>query len=159
MELLLIGFGFALTTFMAFAWMGLPFLVHELIKGPREQHMSVFSLSSVPAVLESRTVDEFIQTLKDDGKRGAYNQVWSNMRKLLMDIKKHRQAYPAEIEDLRVFALSQLRYNIEHSPVADSLETAKFRDLAEQSVMLEVMHDIYVADCKASRTKLPNRLS
>lgn len=121
--------------------------------------MSPFSLSSVPAVLESRTVYEFIQSLKDEAKAGAYDQVMSNMRKLLLDIKKHRQAYPAEIEDLRTFALSQLRYNIEHSPAHDSLETAKFRDLAEQYVLMEVMHEIYIADCKASRTKLPNRLS
>jgi len=139
MELLLIGFGFALVTFMAFVWMGL-------------------SLSSVPAVLESRTVYEFIQTLKDEGKVGAFNQVMSNVRKLLLDIKKHRQAYPEEIEDLKVFTLSQLRYNIEHSPVKNSLETAKFRELAEQFVLMEVMHEIYVADCKASRTKLPNSL-
>jgi hypothetical protein len=155
MESLMIGFGFALVTFMAFTWMGLPFMVIALFRGPRVQRMSTFSLSSVPAVLEARTVDEFIQTLKDDGKRGAYNQVWSNMRKLLMDIKKHRAAYPAEIEDLKAFALTQLRYNIEHSPARDSLETGKFRELAEQAVMMEVMHEIFVADCKAARTKLP----
>lgn len=158
MELLLIGFGFAVTVFMAFVWMGLPALVLAIAKGPRERKLSVFSLSSVPAVLESRTVYEFIQTLKDEAKTSAYGQVMSNMRKLLMDIKKHRQAYPSEIEDLKAFVLSQLRYNIEHSPARDSLETAKFRDLAEQFVLIEVMHEIYVADCKASRTKLPNSL-
>jgi hypothetical protein len=158
MELFLISFGFALTTFMAFVWMGLPFLVIAIINGPKERQLSAFSLSSMPAVINSRTVEEFIQTLKDDDKRGAYNQVWSNMRKLMLDVKKHRDAYPADIEDLRAFALTQLWYNIEHSPARESLETGKFRDLAEQATMMEVMHDIYMADCKASRTKLPNRL-
>lgn len=153
MELILMGLGFALTTFCAFAWMGLPFFVMGLLRRRKGvvQKLSVFSLSSVPAIMESRTVYEFIQSLKDEGKVGAYNAVMGNMRRLLLDIKKHRQSYPAEIEALKTFVLSQLRYNIEHSPACGSLETPRFRDLAEIFVLAEVMQNIYMADCKASR--------
>jgi hypothetical protein len=159
MMMLIILFGFALTMFMAFMWMGLPFLVAAIIKGPTERQLSAFSLSSVPAVINSRTVEEFIQTLKNDDKRGAYNQVWSNMRKLLMDITKHRDAYPADINELKAFTLTQLRYNIEHSPVRESMETSKFRDLAEEAVKGEVMHDIHLADCRANRAPIISRIS
>ena len=152
MTYFLIGVGFTVVTIAAIMWVGLPWFIVGLIKRQDKatQPLSMFSLSSVPAMLESHTVYEFIQGLKNTDKRSAYDSVMSNMRKLLMDIKKHRTAYPADIEELRAFVLSQLRFNIGHSPVVNSMETPKFRELAQQFVLTEVMQDIYMADCKAS---------
>ena len=159
MEYLLIGIGAAATSFCAILWMGLPWfliaILRKRIAGAKYRtHVSAFSLSSLPAIAGARTVYEFIQGLGDADKRGVYNDVMGNMRKLLMDIKRHRTAYPAAIEELKKFVLIQLRYNIEHSAIREAFETSKFRDLAEVFVLTEVMQDIYTADCKASRSPL-----
>lgn len=152
---LLLILGFAMVIFASFVWMGLPIFILALLKGEgnlrQAVKLSAFSMSSIPVILESRTVYEFIQTLPDQAKAAAFNDIMSNMRKLLLDIKKHRATYPADIEGLKLFVLSQLRFNIERSPARSSLETAKFRELAELFVLTEVMQDIYMADCKASR--------
>ena len=156
MQYFLIGVGFTAVTFCSIMWVGLPWFVFGLMRRAKQVplQLSVFSLSSVPAIMDSRTVYEFIQSLRNVDKRGAYDAVMSVMRKLLLDIKKHRDAYPSDIDELKAFMLSQLRFNIEHSPVHNSLETGKFRDLAQNFVLREVMSDIYVSDCKASRVAL-----
>ena len=156
MQYFLIGVGFSAVVFCSIMWVGLPWFVLGLIQRAKQAplQLSVFSLSSVPAIMDSRTVYEFIQSLKNVDKRGAYDAIMSTMRKLLMDIKKHRDAYPKDIDELKAFMLSQLRFNIERSPVHNSLETNKFRDLAQNFVLRSVMDDIYTADCKASRTAL-----
>lgn len=154
MEYLLIGVGFAAVSFCSFLWLGLPWFIIALLNRPKRATVSVFSFSSVPAIMGARTVYEFIQGLKDEPKRGAYDEIMSTMRKLLMDIKKHRVTYPADIDELKRFVLSQLRFNIERSSIYAAIETAKFRDLAELFVLTDVMQDIYMADCKASRASL-----
>ena len=151
MAYILLFTGFAVVVFCSILWVGLPWFILAWLH-PTTARVSAFSLSSVPAIIGSRTVYEFIQSLKDEPKREAYTAVMSSMRRLLMDIKKHREGYPAEIDDLRAFALSQLRYTIERSPASGAVETSKFRELAEQFVLSEVMQDIYLADCRASRT-------
>jgi hypothetical protein len=157
----MIGVGFAAVIFTSIMWVGLPWFVLGLVKRSEKdpaQPMSVFSLNSLPAIMESRTVYEFIQSLKNEDKRGAYDAIMSTMRKLLMDIKKHRTAYPTEITELKAFALTQLRFNIEHSPVCKSLETSRFRELAQHFVQVQIMQDIYMTDCKDSRTALHHKV-
>jgi len=153
--ILLLILGFALTTFTAWTWMGLPFLLLGLLNKQKQRRLSMFSLSSMPAMVDSRSVYEFIQALKDTDKRAAYDLIMSNMRKLLLDISKHRAAYPEDITMLKTFVLGQLRENIKRSPAQHSVETNTFRDLAEAFVLNDVMQNIYMADCQASRTKLP----
>lgn len=157
MLLVLIVIGFALVTLSTFFWLGVPGTIFAVLAGHSKKtaKLSMFSLSSVHPILESRTVHEFIQTLPDQAKAAAYDDIMGTLRKLLLDIKKHRGNYPEDINALKQFVMSQLRYNIERSPARSALETAKFRDLAELFCMTEVMQDIYVADCKASRTRLP----
>lgn len=150
--------GMVLMTICTFFWLGLPAaLLSIVISGRRKKPatLGTFSLSSVATLLEARTVYEFIQTLPDKAKAAAYNDIMSNLRKLLLDIKKHRAAYPDDIEELRPFVLSQIRYNVEKSPARTALESSKFRELAEVYCLTEVMQDIYMSDCKAARTKLP----
>jgi len=158
MKYLLIGVGFAAVSFCSFLWLGLPWFILVLLHRHKRPIVSAFSFSSVPAIMGARTVYEFIQCLKDEPKRAAYDEVMGTMRKLLMDIKKHRAIYPADIDELKRFMLSQLRYNIEHSAIYAALETTKFRDLAEKFVLTDIMQDIYMADCKASRASLPRRI-
>lgn len=156
--LFLIAIGAALVTIAGFFWMGLPFFIYALITAHKQapvRQLSMFTISSIPAVLESKSVYEFIQTLADQAKAAAYNEIMSALRKLLLDIKKHRGGYPEDIDALKQFVMNQIRFNIERSPVRTSIETAKFRDLAEMYCLTEVMQEIYVADCKAARSKLP----
>ena len=157
MDYILVGVGCAAVMFCAEMWVGLPWFLHAYITRPAVPEVkpaSLFSLSSVPAIMESRSVYEFIQALKNEEKRSAYDKIMSVMRQLIMDIGKHRAIYPADIDELKTFMLSQLRYNIEHSTVRNCVETDKFRTLAEHFIMTGVMHDIYVADCRASRVAL-----
>jgi hypothetical protein len=152
--------GAFITAFMAFAWMGLPLFIYALRKernGTTPPLLSLFSLSSVPAMLEARTVDEFIQNLADGLKRGAYAAIMGNMRKLLLDVKRHRGGYPADIDELKSFVMSQLRYQIEHSAIRESVETGKFRELAQHAVLTDVMQDIYMNDCKTARAEAMRR--
>jgi hypothetical protein len=148
--------------FMTFTMMGLPLFIYALLyertpAGVALRVPNIFSWSSIPAMLEARTVDEFVQNLVDEPKRGAYAGIMSNMRKLLLDIKRHRIAYPADIDELKTFVLSQLRYYIERSAVRESVETGKFRELAQQAVLTDIMQDIYMNDCKLARAEAMRR--
>jgi len=153
MEFFLIGLGFGAALYCGFRWQGSQRFVNALLQG--------FKLLKPPAqsLLKPRTVYEFIQGTKDDAKRGAYAALMGNMRKLLLDIYRHRAGYPADIDELKGFILSQLRYNLERSPVCGAAETGKFRDLAENFVLTETMQKIYMADCKASREAAAQRLN
>lgn len=149
--------GAVIASFISFVWGGLPIFLIGLITRPKRVQRYGLALSSVPALVNSKTVYEFIQTLRDPERRGEYDQIMSTIRKLLLDIQKNRQQYPEDIEELKVFVLTQLRYNIENSGVRHAVETSKFRDLAEEMIATEVMQTIRVADIKASRAELMRR--
>jgi hypothetical protein len=80
------------------------------------------------------------------------------MRKLMLDVRKHRTTYPANIDELKAFVLAQLRYNLEHCPARDSVETSKFRELAEQELIADIMQNIYIEDCRRASEEAMRRL-
>lgn len=106
-----------------------------------------------------RTVYELIEGVKNDALRGRYAGVMRLMRALLLDIKKNRANYPAEIETLKTFVLLQLRRNMELLAPGHGAMAQEFRRLAENAVLCEVMQDIYMADCRAAREAASLRLN
>lgn len=87
---------------------------------------SAVTLASVPSTIASETVPEFIRGISDMSKRAAYADIWDKAARLKLDVTKHRDMYP---KNLQQFMKLQLDFFVSESAVSGSLETAKFKKL------------------------------
>lgn len=125
--LVVLGLGSAVMCLFYYLIYGMLFVLWYKTFGAPESSESYVSLSSVPAMLDAETVFEYVREIHEESKRIAYVKLLDSTKRLLTELSKRPASYP---EDKLTFALGQLKSQIARSPVADSLETIKFRKLA-----------------------------
>lgn len=133
--LCVLGFGSAAMYLFYYLSYGLLFVLWYKTVGATESAESYMSLSSVPAMLSSETVFEYVKGIQEESKRAAYIRLLDSTKRLLTEMSKRPASYP---QNKLTFALGQLKSQITRSPVANSLETIKFRKLAAAFIEAEV---------------------
>lgn len=117
---------------------GAGIVLYYQVAGAPAPAESCLSLSSVPAMLSSDTVFAYVRELPDEGKREAYSKILDSIKRLLMEVSKRPQVYPA---NKLTFVLGQLKSQITRSTIAGSLETVKFRKLTTEFIIAELVKE------------------
>lgn len=114
---------------------GFGFTAFAAVFSPKPAEPSFISPSSIPAMVSSETVFEYVSGLKEPVKQEACLRILDSIKRLLLEMKKRPEAYPP---NRGTFALGQLKSQISRSVIAGCAEAAALRKLGAEFIIREL---------------------